>query len=193
MHRYAPPAEGAHVGWFRGFLALKSLLVGLAVLALWGRSYFAADLVRKGSATQYIQLGSASGSTLITFGHDGQPTRLRGSWQYVRSEAPKQMLAEAGLGDSVWNRIGFGFKREIVTTPTRGMVVTLIAPHWLIFLLAMPSAIRWMIRKSRAATATQSEEDRFAMHVCPYCGQTFARVPVQCPVCRNPLANGTPG
>ena len=29
------PPEGAIVGWFRGFLALKSLVVGLAVLALW--------------------------------------------------------------------------------------------------------------------------------------------------------------
>jgi hypothetical protein len=183
------------VGFLRGFLALKSLVVGLAVLALWGRSYFAGDLVRRGSATQYIQVGSAAGSTLITFGHDGQRTKLEGSWQYVRSEAPKQMLSTAGLGDSVWNRVGFGFKRDVVQTPTRGMVVTLIVPHWLIFLLAMPSAIRWMVRKSRAAAPAtgESDEERFAMHVCPHCGQLFARVPTQCPVCRNPLANGTPG
>jgi hypothetical protein len=187
--------EGAIVGWFRGFLALKSLVVGLAVLALWGRSYFTSDVVGRGSAAQYIQLGSAAGSTLITFGHDGQPTKLKGSWEYVRSETPKQTLDRAGLGDSVWNRLGFGFKREIVERPTRQMIVTLIVPHWLIFLLAIPSAVRWVMRKSRAAAVaagTASEEDRFAMHECPYCGQTFARVPVQCPVCRNPLANGTP-
>src|SRR5439155_20101063 len=56
-------AEDETVRVFRGFLALKSLIVALAVLALWGRSYFTGDLVRKGSEAQYVELGSAAGST----------------------------------------------------------------------------------------------------------------------------------
>ena len=183
------------MGAFRGFLALKSLIIGLAVLALWGRSYFVGDLVRKGSETQYIQLGSAAGSTIITFGHDGQKTTFAGKWQYVTAEEPRPMLATAGLGDSVWNRLGFGFHRQVVQAPARQMIVTLIAPHWLIFLLAIPSALRWAIRRARAKNppAVATDDERFAMHECPHCGQMFARVPVVCPICRNAIADGQPG
>ena len=181
--------------FWRGFLAIKSLLVGLAVLALWGRSYFTADLVRKGSATQFIQLGSAAGSTLITFGHDGQKTRLQGRWEYVRAEEPREMLASVKLGDSVWNRIGFGFRREIVYSSPPTMHVTLVVPHWLIFLLAIPSALRWAIRRARAGavlagSAGGGEDPRLAMYECPNCRQMFARVPPQCPVCGQPLVGG---
>jgi rubrerythrin len=72
------------------------------------------------------------------------------------------------------------------------MVVTLVAPHWLIFLLAIPSALRWVIRRSREQNRplVASDEERFAMHMCPTCGQTFARVPPQCPVCRQQFAQG---
>ena len=179
--------------FWRGFLAIKSLVVGVAVLALWGRSYFTADLVRRGSATQFIELGSAAGSTLITFGHDGQKTRLQGTWEYVRAEEPREMLASVKLGDTVWNRIGFGFRREIVYSSPPTMHVTLVVPHWLIFLLAIPSALLWMIRRSRANAAPRASGDadpRPAMYECPNCRQMFARVPPQCPVCGQPLVGG---
>src|SRR5688572_8641123 len=122
---------------FRGLLAIKSLIVAVAILALWGRSYFAGDQVRRGDAAQYIQLGSAGGSIVITYGHDGKETRLRGSWDYLHSREPRQILAAAQLGDSVWNRVGFGFNREMVLWPVRGMMVNIIVPHWVIFLLAV--------------------------------------------------------
>src|SRR5688500_4977163 len=116
---------------FRGFMAFKSLLAAVAVLGLWGRSYFTGDQVRRGDPAQYIQLGSANGSVVITFGHDGKETRLRGSWQYVHAREPQQLLAAAQLKDSVWNRVGFGFSQELVVWPVRGLMVNIVVPHWI--------------------------------------------------------------
>ena len=168
--------------WFRGFLALKSLVVALAILALWARSYVAGDEVRRGDAAQYIQLGSASGSVVVTYGHDGQPTRLGGTWEYAASKEPRQVLAAARLGDSPWNRVGFGFNKEMVVWPARGMRVNIVLPHWLLFLLAIPSAARWAMRRWFApAPLTQDVLE------CPRCGQMLARVPHACPICGQPL------
>ena len=170
---------------FRTFLAVKSLIVGLAVLGLWARSYFVGDQFRRGDDAQYIQLGSARGSVIVTFGHDGTKTRFGGSWDYVASKEPRQMLADASVGsENVWNRLGFGFRREMTYAPVRGMRVILAAPHWLVFLLAIPSAVKWFIRRRR-----REEEDAVGVfHECPRCGQMFARVPHTCPICGQPLA-----
>ena len=167
---------------FRGLMAIKSLLVALMILGLWGRSYFAGDQVRRGDAAQYIQLGSANGSIVLTYGHDGNPTRLAGSWHYLHSRDPRQILAAAQLGDSVWNRVGFGFSKEMVVWPVRGLMVNIVMPHWLIFLLAIPSAARWAMR--RWFNDEPAEGDILE---CPSCGQMFARVPGACPVCGQTL------
>ena len=168
---------------FRGLMAIKSLLVALMILGLWGRSYFAGDQVRRGDAAQYIQLGSASGSIVLTYGHDGNPTRLTGSWHYLHSRDPRQILAAAQLGDSVWNRVGFGFSKEMVVWPVRGLMVNIVMPHWLIFLLAIPSAARWAMRRWFSDEITEGD-----ILECPSCGQMFARVPSACPVCGQALA-----
>jgi len=167
---------------FRGLMAIKSLLVALVILGLWGRSYFAGDQIRRGDAAQYIQLGSASGSVIITYGHDGNPTRLRGTWHYLASKDPRQILAAAQLGDSVWNRVGFGFSKELVMWPVRGLMVNIVLPHWMIFLLAIPSAWKWA--KRRWFSDDIAEEDILE---CPNCGQMFARVPQACPICGQTL------
>ena len=167
---------------YRGFMAIKSLLAAIAILGLWGRSYVAGDQVRRGDDAQYIQLGSARGSVVITFGHDGQDTRLGGKWDYLATREPRQILAAAQLGDSPWNRIGFGFSKEMVTWPVRGLMVNFIVPHWVIFLLAVPSAWKWAMRRWFSDLPT--EEDILE---CPSCGQMFTRVPHACPICGQAL------
>lgn len=166
----------------RGLLALKSLVVALAILALWGRSYFAGDQFRRGDAAQYIQLGSAIGSVVITFGHDGKETRLRGAWDYAASQDPRQILRVARLGDSPWNRVGFGFSKERVVWPADGLLVNLVVPHWLLFLLAIPPAARWGMRRWFTPEPVAND-----VLECPRCGQMFARVPDTCPICGQPL------
>ena len=196
--------------YIRGFLAIKSLVVGVAILALWGRSYFVGDHVRRGTKTQWIELGSASGSTIVTFGHDGQATKLSGaSWHYLASRDPRRMLREVGLGqDTVVHRLGFGFHREMFNQPVPGMIVHIVIPHWLVFLLAIPSALRWVWRRSRvpgdlaaaagapasgaaAAGAIAATPQRYfrydGMWECPTCGQLYARPPQLCAICGEEL------
>lgn len=177
---------------FRGFLALKSLVVGLAILGLWGRSYFVGDLVRKGTDTQWIELGSAYGSTLVTFGHDGKMTRLGGSWRYIASKDPRQMLGDVWISErSLWNRLGFGFHRDSYYLPARGLIYTIVLPHWLVFLLAIPSAVKWAWRRSDGGLLFAAWSDRSGDDdalECPTCGQLlWKRVPHTCPRCGQRL------
>jgi hypothetical protein len=178
----------------RGFLAIKSLVVGLAILGLWGRSYFVGDLVRKGNETQWIELGSAAGSTIVTFGHDGQVTKFEGTWQYVASRDPRQMLGDVWVGEaSVWNRLGFGFSHDTYYLPRRGMVFHIVLPHWLVFLLAIPSAVKWAWQRSGgglflASYNDSSGETEDEVLECPTCGQLlWKRVPHACPRCGQTL------
>ena len=46
---------------FRGFMAIKSVILGALILALWIRSYRSADTIVRGDATQSIGLTSAAG------------------------------------------------------------------------------------------------------------------------------------
>src|SRR5687768_11560134 len=117
---------------FRGFLALKAAVFGVIILVLWLRSYAVADSFRKGVEPQYIELGSARGSVIVRFGHDGNQTQLVGSWRRVRAAEPADLLAQAGMYDSAWNRIGFGYTRQLVGSPPRGVIVNLMLPHWLV-------------------------------------------------------------
>jgi hypothetical protein len=182
--------------YFRGFLALKSLVVGVAILALWGRSYFVGDHVRRGTDRQWIELGSAFGSTIITFGHDGKRTTLRGSsWQYLASRDPRRMLRDVRMDqDSVLHRLGFGFRSDSFSEPVRGMIYHIVIPHWLVFLLAMPSAVKWVWRRSRppreagsAAGGAGGVDAYRGPWECPTCGQMFAKPPPTCPICRTQL------
>src|SRR4051812_1094938 len=110
---------------------------------MWGRSYMLADTVRKGNTMQYIELGSASGTVLVRFGHDGKPTHLEGSWEHVKSETPKKLLDEMAMEGSSANSFGFGYNKQVVGDPPRGVIVDILLPYWLVFLLAIPSAVRW--------------------------------------------------
>jgi hypothetical protein len=168
----------------RGFLAIKSLVLSLAILGLWARSYFVGDQFRRGDDAQYVQLGSGRGSVVVTFGHDGNPTRLSGSWSYLAAGEPRQVLNVAQLGDSVWNRVGFGFNKQQVNWPVRGMMVNVVVPHWFMFLLAVPAAARWAMRRWFSPTTP----DDVRILECPRCGQMFARVPSHCPICGQALA-----
>jgi hypothetical protein len=140
------------------------------------------DQFRRGDGVQYVQLTSAAGSVVVTFSHDGQKTRLGGTWSRVASGEPKEMLESAGFGDSPWNRLGFAANRSMIEGPVRGMLVNIALPHWMMFLLAIPSAVKWVRRRVRRPPPAPDETWE-----CPTCGQMFARVPPECPVCHEQL------
>ena len=172
---------------FRGFLALKAAVFGVVVLILWLRSYAVADSFRKGVEPQYIELGSARGAVIVRFGHDGNDTHLVGSWRHVRAAEPADLLAEAGMYDSAWNRIGFGYTRQIVGSPPHGVIVNLMLPHWLVFLLAIPSAVRWVWRWSQKAAGSATGA---TISWCPTCWREHRGALTHCPSCGGPVAVG---
>lgn len=166
----------------RGFLAIKSVVFGLLVLALWARSYWVGDTFRKGSRTQYIELCSAAGSVVVRFAHDGGPTRLLGSWEYVNSEAPRQALLESQMEQSTWNTLGFGFNYDRPTNLPQGLIVNLMLPYWLVFLLAIPSALLWVVRRRKAAATSG------AVTWCPACWKEWPGKRDKCPRCGGVVA-----
>ena len=168
---------------FRGFLAIKAAVFGLLILVLWVRSHFVADAFHKGNQAQYIELGSAAGTVIARFGHDGNQTHLEGSWKHVRSEEPDTMLKEAKMEDGPWNKLGFGYNKTLITNPQPGVVVNVMLPHWLVFLLAIPSALRWLWKwsqKPKVYTGGRSW--------CPSCVREIRGVVAKCPGCGGPVA-----
>jgi hypothetical protein len=99
------------------------------------------------------------------------------------------MLAEVGLDETAWNRAGFGYKKMLVGSPPNGVQVSLMLPHWLVFLLAIPSALRWLWRKSQEAGAA-SRSASGVMSWCPSCWREIAGMVERCPDCGGPVAVG---
>jgi rubrerythrin len=65
------------------------------------------------------------------------------------------------------------------------MTLNLVLPHWLVFLLAIWPAIRWMRRRNQARNPATADPD--ATYECPNCGQFFATIPRACPICGQPI------
>jgi len=182
-------------GYFRGYRALRSLALAIIIGSFWVRSYFVADVFRKGSETHYEQYASASGSLIMTYRRDLPTTAagrfkpaepLTGQWDYFTRNRPREMLNSAGLGDSTLNKLGFGRHREMVYDPGRSMIVNLMLPHWLLSLIFIPRFAWWYFRQQRELKANEGYDQR-AMYACPGCGQLYARVPPVCAVCRQEM------
>lgn len=170
---------------FRGFLAIKSLVVGILILALWARSYFVGDLFHKGNQSQYIEIASGCGDVIVSFGHDGGPTKLVGSWKRVRTDEPRELIADNGMARSAANAIGFGYSKTFVGDPPTGVLVHIMLPHWLMFLLAIPSLLRWLWRRSMKHAGPIAAGRSW----CPRCVREIRGVVANCPGCGGPVAS----
>jgi hypothetical protein len=169
---------------FRGILAIKAALFGLLILVLWVRSYLVGDAFRKGNDTQYVEISSARGAVVTTFGHDGKKTKLEGSWAHVRAEEPETMLKESAFSGTPANTLGFGYSKNIIGDPPRGVVVNVMLPHWLAFLLAIPSALRWIWRWSQKPSVVSAGGKSW----CPTCVNEIRGVVEKCPRCGGAVA-----
>ncbi len=170
---------------FRGFLAIKAAVFGVLILVLWVRSYLVADAFRKGNGAQYVQIASARGAVVTTFGHDGKKTKLEGSWAHVRAEDPEVILKETNFSDTPANALGFGYSKNMIGNPPRGVVVNVMLPHWLAFLLAIPSALRWVWLWSQKPAVVRPGGKSW----CPACVNEIRGIVEKCPRCGGAVAS----
>src|SRR5438552_1085839 len=168
---------------FRGFMAIKSVVIGALILIIWARSYFVADSIVRGDERQAINLISAAGRVMVRYLHDGQPTRLRASWRLERSSDPSDVLRSMPQADGAWGRLGFGFNKELFSEPQPGVRVDIVLPHWLMFLLAIPSAVLWVLRQLRSGPRQIG-----AFSWCPKCCAQLSVSAQRCPRCGGPVA-----
>jgi len=170
---------------FRGLMAIKSVVIGGLILALWVRSYWKSDLLIRGDDAQSITLVSAAGRVLVTFVHDGKPTRLRASWRCITDVPSDDTLRTVAMGDSIWNRLGMGFQSERFAPPLIGMRVDILVPHWLMFALAMPAAVWWVVRRLNSRPVSSATGAW-----CPRCCAAFRHSGPTCRRCGGPVAVG---
>lgn len=155
-------------------MAIKSVVLGLFILVMWGRSYFVADTVSRGSETQFVSLSSAKGVVITRFVHDGLPTKMAMAWKMQASGDPAAVIKASSLGSSPWNRAGFGYSS--MRTPGT-LTVDIFLPHWFVFLLAMPSAVIWVTRRLLGMQTEAIEA------WCPACAMNVSAKANRCPQC----------
>jgi hypothetical protein len=163
-------------------LTTLSLLLCVAVCALWVRSYRGCDvLVAPRRAGDRLCVTSEFGVFAVEA--EGE---LRGSprtgWEYFASPLPRRWPVRRRAG-------GFDVYQDSVThyvrlppTPVRGVTV----PHWFVLLagMALPAWRFGRVRRRSVAAA------RAASGLCTRCGYDLRATPNQCPECGAEPATG---
>jgi hypothetical protein len=171
------------VRFVQGLLAIKSVLLGIFIGSMWVRSHAVADALRWGNKTQHVEIGSAAGSVFIRYANDARPSVDIGVWEIWHSDPPQLMLMYAGMGESAWNKMGFGVSKQAGDRGV-GVVVNLMVPHFLLILLAIPGPVVWVWhwhhRRRRWRLGTISW--------CPNCWCESDGIMVTCPKCGGAVA-----
>jgi hypothetical protein len=152
-------------------LALLSLLVFVAVVALWVRSYWFVDTLTSSGAT--VHSISSHNGLLVWNSHRRDPFEQALPWRQVY-RGRDLSYAWDRLGGSVWNRLGFG--HALGGTPAGNPITQRVAPHWFLTLLAaLPATL---------VTAVRSRHRRrMRTGLCPTCGYDLRATPGRCPEC----------
>ena len=147
-------------GRLLNLLTILSLLLCVAAVVLWARSYFVQDMlyVPVGRRTAVIQSASGQLFTLVV----RQPIGAR--WLRQPGKPPE---GDSRIGALVRVRWDFG---------SRSQSHYLILPHWPVAALAaLPLVARVVIRRWRRG--------RLRFGLCPRCGYDLRATPGRCPEC----------
>ena len=156
--------------------AAVSLVVCVAIVALWIRSYRIADDISWTSSHYSSSVGSMNGR-MVLFAVSGGPDAILSSGWHSHSV---QKLGLEGLDPAeLFENRAFGFSfhasREDLPTGVR-RELRIVAPHWslaaLALILPMVYAIRWL--RSRR---------RHPRGFCATCGYDLRATPDRCPEC----------
>ena len=170
--------------FFFNFLSAASLVLCVATVVLWVRSYWAADVIAycwtegNGGELRHGGVESSRGRVwvgVVGFPRAAAPARLRPGW-IRQANFPHGALGPVGS----WRRLGFGVGAVVgddgvwmrsVSLPLWFIAAALITPTaWR--LLARPGAVR---------------RERLARGLCLSCGYDLRASGDRCPECGEPI------
>lgn len=144
-------------------ITVLSLLLCVATVALWVRSYWRGDTAYKWDGADAISVSSRRGG--IDFERVTMPQPFTSDWQWLSSRDPPPGWRFANH----W-LLGFGYRNAAVAG---GRVADVIIPYWAILVAAtlLPAIV--LHRRRR----------RHQPGLCPACGYDLRATPDRCPEC----------
>jgi hypothetical protein len=159
-------------------LTFVSLLLCVAVVALWVRGYWVAD----GFATARSAGVSALGRLALLHSYGSQPEYAPGERGPARLD-PDNLNVNLGIafeGAPEWSVGAFSFR--VRGDPAAGQAM-LVVPSWAVALLTAVAPAAWAVRRYRRG--------RWGPGRCPKCGYDLRATPDRCPECGHTPAGAT--
>lgn len=146
----------------KNFLTLLALLLSLALLALWFRSYKLTDAAWYANERHTFGVNSESGRVL-----------------FVRGKGPFHPLGFDAYSGRHQAPLWHGIKHLVVFRAfhSGNDSVAVQVPHWFLAALGAVPTFLWFRRRRR---------DKIAAGLCPRCGYDLRASPGRCPECGAP-------
>lgn len=178
----------------RNTVLILSLLLCLAAIIMWPRSYYIADGISHGRNAYSPDDGSLirrihgiesnRGHVQLGFGHFSslmfKAVSPRDEGTHVSHASPPLHESSGGL---VWSHVGFAYKRW--DTPGMLSLRALTIPYWSIILLFAIAPALWLIKRLLRSR-------RLSSNRCPTCGYDMRATPSRCPECGTPAPPNAP-
>jgi hypothetical protein len=152
------------------FGAVSSLVLSLAIMALWVRSYVASDALDWGTATGRAGMSSFRGRLSLgrVIVSAASLARIPRGLSYRAEPAPYAATVQLNPSWSSWT----GFQVTDVNQPGFN-VIDIRIPYWILASLTAMPAGWWMLRHLRQPNPG----------LCPTCGYDLRASPDRCPEC----------
>jgi hypothetical protein len=182
---------------YRNITAALSLILCVAALAMWIRSYSRLDEITHIGRWHFYDFSSVRGQIFVELWWSTKEVDLSGQHgAYVRGFAWKSASAADPLTPATsspsWRLGGFNY----LSWPTKSQIATgkfsygehvVILPWWFVASVVVVPFVLWLVRTRRRARQTR----RAAMGLCPTCGYDLRATPGRCPECGTAPSAGT--
>jgi hypothetical protein len=170
------------------FLTTLSLVLFLATLALWMRSYWRFDTLAGSSgglhSSQTFEMQSSFGELGGGIFESGPPLRAVPEWQYLATSDPRGHTVKSWTRRLPWAQVASFLCFGYVENPVPGNSFRAVYfPHWFLAMLfaVLPSVrLRAILRTRRRNRAG----------LCPHCGYDLRATPERCPECGSAVKPG---
>jgi hypothetical protein len=166
-------------------LAALSLLLCVAVCALWVRSYLAWDLVRVRTERRWLHVGCGAGKlmagTWLTADHDLEADMSLRREVRGAERARKNLALSSAAATYRLHAVGFEYMALRAQKPTSYRMA--VVPMWFPAASAAIVPVLWLRRRQR-------ERRRVAAGCCSRCGYDLRATPGRCPECGREAGPG---